>query len=249
MDRRSKILELICETERIDINSLSETFKVSQVTIRKDLDQLEQAGLIKREHGYAVAIAPDNLLSRLAVHYDLKRRIAREAATLVGDGDLVMIESGSCCALLAAELAGRRGVTIVTNSAFIAAYIRDAAAEVVLLGGDYQPQAQVTVGPLLAQCVASFHVGRLFIGIDGYLGGEFSGRNMARVAAVRAMAAQCDQTVVLSESSKFNRAGSVSLLPSTEVSQVVTDDGIDLSAKAELEAAGVLVTLTKRNES
>ena len=93
-DRRSKILEYVIDSERVDVNELAGMFAVSQVTVRKDLDHLEQRGLVRRQHGYAVAIAPDNLLSRLAVHYDVKRRIAAAAAELVPDGSTVMIESG-----------------------------------------------------------------------------------------------------------------------------------------------------------
>jgi DeoR/GlpR family transcriptional regulator of sugar metabolism len=147
LDRRSKILEHVIDHERVDVNELADMFGVSQVTIRKDLDHLERNGLITREHGYAVAIAPDNLRSRLAFHHDIKRRIATAAAELVPNGATVMIESGSCCALLADELSRtRRGVTIITNSAFIADYVRGGQAAVILIGGDYQPESQVTVG-------------------------------------------------------------------------------------------------------
>lgn len=244
MDRRSTILQLINEADRVEVTELATRLGVSQVTIRKDLNQLQSQGLIRREHGFAEAMAPDNLLSRLAVHFDAKQRIAQAAAQLVDDGDTVMIESGSCCALLATELAKRHAITIVTNSTFIADYVRDGTARVVLLGGDYEPEAQVTVGPLVAQCAKVFHAKRLFIGVDGYADGEFSGKDLARAAAVRAMAGRCDTTVVLSESSKFERAGSVSLLPTAAVATVVTDDGIAPATKQALVAAGITVTLT-----
>ena len=243
MDRRSNILDLVGQTGRVNVNDLAGRMGVSQVTIRKDLDLLERQGLIRREHGYAEAVSPDNLISRLAVHLDVKRRIAQEAAKLVTDGETVMIESGSCCALLAAELAASRRVSIVTNSAFIADYVRNGTAQVVLLGGDYQPESQVTVGPLNAQCAQAYHAPWLFIGIDGYADGQFSGKDMARAAAVRVMAARCDQTVVLSEGSKFTRPGTVSLLPASAVSRVVTDDSLSVITELELQAASVKVHL------
>ena len=70
--------------------------------------QLEAKGLIKREHGYALLCSNDDINNRLAYHYELKRRIAQAAASLVRDGETVMIESGSCCALLADELCTRK---------------------------------------------------------------------------------------------------------------------------------------------
>ena len=242
-DRRSKILEYVIDQERVDVNELSEMFGVSQVTVRKDLDHLERNGLVTREHGYAVAIAPDNLRSRLAFHYDTKRRIAAAAAELVPNGSTVMIESGSCCALLAHELARtKRGVTIITNSAFIADFVRDGQAAVVLLGGDYQPESQVTVGPLVEQCLAGFHVEQLFVGIDGYTpDAGFTGRNHLRAAVVKQMATRADHVVVLTESLKFPRQGAVPLLPASGVTRVITDAGLPETMHAHLTGAGITV--------
>lgn len=245
-ERRSKILEHVIDNQRVDVSELAGMFGVSQVTVRKDLVELEREGLIRRQHGYAVAIAPDNLRSRLAVHYDLKRRIAAAAVELVPNGATVMIESGSCCALLAEAIARtRRGVTIITNSAFIADYVRsEPGASVVLLGGDYQAESQVTVGPLVAQCLSGFHVARLFIGVDGWTAeGGFSGGNHLRAAVVQAMVAQTESVIALTESLKFPRQGAVPLLPTAAVTQVVTDSNLPTSVQKQLREAGLEVTM------
>jgi DeoR/GlpR family transcriptional regulator of sugar metabolism len=243
-DRRSQILEYVIERERVDVHELSERFGVSQVTVRKDLDHLEQNGLVRRQHGYALAVAPDNLRSRLAFHYDTKRRIAAAAADLVPHGATVMVESGSCCALLADELSRmRRGVTIITNSAFIADFVRNGQAAVVLLGGDYQAESQVTVGPLVEQCLAGFHVEYAFVGVDGYTPETgFTGKNHLRAAVVAQMARRSDHVVVLTESLKFPRQGAVPLLPASAVTRVVTDEGLDATMQADLTAAGITVS-------
>ena len=123
--REYRILELLTERKRIEVAALAREIGVSQVTVRKDLDALEEKGVIHREHGWAVLCSPDDLNGRIAYHYEAKRRIAARAAELVRDGETVMIESGSCCALLADALTGAgRDVTIITNSAFIAGYVR-----------------------------------------------------------------------------------------------------------------------------
>lgn len=136
VDRHTKLLEIVNKNKRIEVSRLSELLNVSQVTIRKDLDILEEKGLLKREHGYAVISSSDDIRSRLAFNYDIKRKIAHLASKLVSDGETVMIESGSSCALLAEELAyNKKDVTIITNSIFIANYIREGGAKIVLLGG------------------------------------------------------------------------------------------------------------------
>ena len=107
-DRTSQILELLVKEKKLEVAELSAHLGVSQVTVRKDLDAMEAQGLITREHGFAVLSSTDDIKGRLAYHYEEKRKIALRAAELVKDGDTIMIESGSCCALLAAALAELR---------------------------------------------------------------------------------------------------------------------------------------------
>ena len=241
VSRQARILEIITENGRTEVARLAELLNVSQVTIRKDLAALEEKGILRREHGYAHLISGEDISSRIAYHYDCKRRIARAAAALVSDGETVMIESGSCCALLAEELAAsRKDVTIVTNSAFIAGYIRrSGGAKIVLLGGDFQNEAQVMVGPMLRQCAENFFVDKLFVGADGYIPAYgFTGSDMRRAEAVRDMARQATQVIVLTESQKFSQKGTVALLPAAQVRTVVTDSAIPAEARARLDETG-----------
>lgn len=224
--RTNRILEILTERGRAEVSALAGELGVSQVTMRKDLTELERRGLIRREHGWASLRSTDNVEGRLAYHYEEKREIARRAAELVRDGDTIMVESGSCCALLAAELAAEgRDVTIITNSAFIAAYVRDApSVQTVLLGGIYQKDAQVTVGPMVAQCVGGFYVDLLFAGTDGYSERTgFTNADQLRAQAVRDMAAHAERVVLLTESEKFRRRGTVPLALGAKPLTVITD--------------------------
>jgi len=227
--RYSKLLELVNACGRIEVTLLSERLEVSQVTIRKDLALLEGKGLLKREHGFAIMISSDDINNRLAFNYDVKSKIAIKASSIVENGETVMIESGSCCALLAKELAtNKRDVTIITNSAFIASYIRKCPyAKVVLLGGDYQTESQVVVGPITRKCIDSFYVDKLFVGTDGFtekMG--FTGKNHMRAEIVRAMAENAKEVIVLTESTKFLKQGVVVQFKTNEIATIVTDNGI-----------------------
>ena len=95
-DRETQILDMLTAENKLEVSLLAERVGVSQVTMRKDLDELERRGIIVREHGYAVLRSADDIQSRIAYHYDEKRRIAERAAELVENGDTIMIESGSC---------------------------------------------------------------------------------------------------------------------------------------------------------
>lgn len=250
-NRDNLILELLAENGRMEVSALAEKLGTSQVTVRKDLDALEKRGILRREHGYAVFGGTDDINNRLAFHYEEKRRIARKAAELVSPGETVMIENGSCCALLAEEIARTKpGVTIITNSAFIASYIRRCeGVSIILLGGDFQKDAQVMVGPVLRSCVANFYVDKLFVGVDGYsepLG--FTGTNHLRVQAVRDMAEHAENVIVVTDSRKFSRHGVVPLSVAGQpvrVTAVVTDDQILPEEERMLAEAGLPVYRTE----
>ncbi len=169
-ERQIQILDILGEKKRVPVLELSELLKVSDVTIRKDLATLEDKGLLKREHGFATLPESDDVSTRLLFNYEIKRRIAKKALESVKDYEIIMIESGACCALLAEELIlNRRGVTIITNSVFIATFLRDkVGVRIILLGGEFQPEAQVMVGPLIKKCAENFHVDKLFVGTDGF---------------------------------------------------------------------------------
>ena len=243
-DRTNQILSMLAADRKIEVAVLAQHLGVSQVTVRKDLDGLERQGIIKREHGFAALASTNNINGRLAYHYEEKRKIAARAAKLVPDGTTIMIESGSCCALLAAELAAqKRDVTIVTNSAFIADYIRKSEhIQTVLLGGTYQPDAQVMVGPMVRQCAENFWVEMFFIGVDGYSDrAGFTNQDQMRAQAVRDMAQQAERVMILTESEKFTRRGTVPLNLKDQISAVITDDHITVEMTGKLQEQGVTV--------
>lgn len=242
--RENAILTLLSEHGRLEVAELARRLEVSTVTMRKDLDALERLGVLRREHGFAIFGGGDDINNRLAFHYEAKQRIAREAAKLVRPGETVMIESGSCCALLAEEIAKMRsGVTVITNSAFIAGYIRrHEGTRVVLLGGDFQNDAQVVVGPLLTVCARQFYVDKLFIGVDGYVEGlGFMSNNHLRAQAVRDMAEQAARVIAVTESAKLGRASTVSLNLAKGVGEIVTDDSLTDEGERLMAAAGIRV--------
>ncbi|MDR2486172.1 MAG: DeoR/GlpR family DNA-binding transcription regulator [Treponema sp.] len=228
-NRHTRILEALTKNRRIEVTVLADMLEVSQVTVRKDLDRLEEQGLIRRKHGFASIESTDDVGMRLAYHYNIKRRIAAAAAESVAEGETVMIESGSCCALLAEELANtKRDITIITNSAFIANHIRYAPyGKTVLLGGDYQKESQVTVGPITRKCAEMFFADKFFIGADGFTGKfGFTGKDHLRAQTVQELTGLARQVLVLTESEKFKHQGAVGLVRADQVRVLYTDDNI-----------------------
>ncbi len=242
--RQLKILEVLSEKKRADVNELSTLCNVSSVTIRKDLDLLESSGLLRREHGFAIVNSEDNINYRLAFGYQEKFEIAQKALAFVEPNETVIIESGSSCTLLALAIAKRNlNNTIITNSTFIARYLKDyPLTKIILLGGEYQPSSEAMVGPLLRDCIRNFNGSKLFIGTDGIdvkLG--FTGSDYDRCEAVKAMRSQADQLFVLSQSYKMDKHAIYSLFALDEADYLISDNKMSKENKEVLESHGIQV--------
>lgn len=232
--RHLQILELLSQHKKMDVTTLSTLCTVSQVTIRKDLIELESKGLLKREHGYALVNNEDDINYRLSFQYDTKYHLALKALATIAPQETVMIESGSTCTLLALEIAkANRGNTIITNSVFIARYIKDyPETNVILLGGNYQAKSETIVGSGIKESLHLYHVSKLFIGTDGIdeqLG--FTGSDLQRCDVVKQMKEHSDEVYVLTENKKFDKKSNYRLLPLDEVDYIITNDITDQQTK------------------
>lgn len=242
--RQARLVEEISKRKKVAVNDLADIFEVSAVTIRKDLTELDEAGLIVRTHNYAELADDDSVSRKLSFHFMEKTQIAEKACDIVADNETVMIESGSCCAIFAKKLAEtRKNITIITNSLFIADYISETGAQIIVLGGIYQSKSQVLVGPVLAESVKNYKVDKLFIGADGYsYEWGFSNKDPFRGEAVRHMASRAKEVIVLTESHKFDVEGNLGL--GVCVEKVVTDKKINKKAKDQLKASGINLILS-----
>lgn len=244
--RQAKLVEIINQKKKVSVTDLAEIFKVSTVTMRKDLTDLDTAGLIRRTHNFAELIDDDSISQKLSFHFKEKTEIAKKAIDLVGDGETIMIESGSCCAIFAKKLAeSKKNITIITNSLFIADYIKDYPVQIIVIGGIYQAKSQVLIGPVLADSVKNYRVNKLFIGTDGYSSEwGFSNKNPFRGEAVRYMANRAESVIVLTESHKFENPGSLSLGLKDKVKTVVTDKNINKKSRDQLKSSGMNLILS-----
>jgi DeoR/GlpR family transcriptional regulator of sugar metabolism len=232
-----KILDLLASSTRIKITLLAEILDVSPVTLRKDLDYLEKKGVIRRSHGYASLDGADSTGKRMAYNHSIKRRIARAAVNTVEEGETIMLESGSCCALFAEELAlSRKNAAIITNSAFVANYVSGLPAiKIILLGGVFQPESRVMVGRITEKCAENFSPDKFFLGADGFTAEHgFTGRDHQRVETAAELAKCAKKVFVLTEAEKFNRRGTYNLIHFNKVAGVFTDDSIPKEAETAL---------------
>jgi DeoR/GlpR family transcriptional regulator of sugar metabolism len=243
-NRCVKILDILASNREIKIKLLAEMLDISFVTLRKDLDSLEKRGIIIRTHGY-VGLNDSNYTGRrMAISHSIKKRIAKAAAQIVEEGETVMLESGSCCALLAEELAfAKKNVTIITNSVFIANYIcKLQDIKLILLGGYFQPESQVLVGPVTIQCGQAFFFEKFFMGTNGFISGYgFTGRDHLRVETAAELAKRARKNYILTEAAKFYHHGAYSLIQLDKIAGVYTDDTIPKDAEIALISNNIML--------
>ncbi|MCL2209819.1 MAG: DeoR/GlpR family DNA-binding transcription regulator [Treponema sp.] len=235
-DRTIRILDIISSHKSIKVNLLAEFLDVSNTTLRKDLDQLEKRGIVKRTHGYASLEGADDTGKRMAVNHLIKQKIAKAAAQIVEDGETIMLESGSCCAMFAEELANtRKNVTIITNSVFIANHISRKNIRIILLGGYFLPESQVLVGPMTVKCCEIFFSQKYFLGTNGFIPDYgFTGRDLLRTETSTELAKHAKSIYMLTNAQKFKERGAYNLIQFDRISGVFTDDSISKEAESVL---------------
>ena len=242
--RQQTVLQRVNDNKRMSVSELAQATHVSEVTIRHDLNLLEQQGLLKRVHGFALALESDDIDARMMRHFAVKQKLANHAAALVNDGETIFIESGSSNALLAHQLAKRPGITLVTVSGYIARQLKDSACEVILLGGIYQKKSDSMVGPLTQLCLRHVHFSKAFIGIDGYqMDTGFTGRDMLRAEVINSVLAKGAENIILADASKFGQVHQNLLTPISAVNKVITDNRLPTRYQQQLTTLGIQVDI------
>lgn len=249
--RRHQILDDIEGDGAISIVDLSRRYRVSEMTIRRDLKLLEDAGHVRRTHGGAVRVAIAAVEPRYAAKQKLnavhKAGIARYAAAeLLGDGDIIILEGGTTATTMARYVAVRPGLTVVTNGLYTSNELRHLLphATVICTGGMLRDVSCTFVGPTVERFFQEFHADRLFLSGTGLtLAAGLTDPNMLESQVKRAMIGAARQVVILLDSTKFGVQSLTTILHPAAGHIVVTDDAAPAEPVAELRARGVDVRL------
>ena len=245
-ERQNNILKILSAAGTISVNELADRLKVSGVTIRQDLNLLEEEGFVKRVHGGVVLKDTDDITRRLTINYDQKLRIARWAANFVDSGDTILIESGSTNTILAKEVSKINNITVITLNVVIAREFRkNNNINVILLGGNYQKESESLIGPLTKICLEHVNFKKAFIGVDGFtVDAGFTSKDMMRAEISSVIAERAETVFVLTDSSKFGRKELAKLFDIDQVDYVITDSGIPSKEKEYLLKKGVELIIT-----
>lgn len=242
--RRRRLLDQMEHQEFARVADLAEACRVSEITIRRDLDELAAQGLIERFHGGGRLIARRAVAASGAAggaHEREKRAIAAAAARFVKPGDTVMISGGTTTLALFREIAGMEIQVITNNTLLIGAVDDKTVATVFLLGGEYNRTTRAVNGDMTNLALGQIHGSICFLGTNSVSQHTGLTSTIYAAAAVnQLMANQCKgNVVVMADSSKIGKTAHFASLKLSEVRVLATDDAADPAEIAAYRAVGV----------
>jgi len=241
-ERFEKIKEILFRDKEVDVNTLKDVLEVSEVTIRKDLTILEQQGFLLRRYGGAVlAENPGRVveyIKKINEREEEKKAIAEMAASMIKDGENILIDAGSSTFRLACELRGR-DVRIVTNNIAIPhELMNDSSVNVELLGGTLRKASGALIGPWVLNLLDSLKVDKVIMGASGFDPKRgFSSENAVEAEVKRKMLQCGGEIMILADSTKFSRPAFANFASLDSVDMLITDKKLDNATMETLKKA------------
>ena len=232
--RREKILELLREDGSAKVIDLARIFKVTEVTIRQDLEKLEKDDLVVREHGGAFLKNIEDQVRGFSIAHqtdntDKKERIAAKCLDFIDSGDTIILDSGSTTTEIAKKLKGFRNLTVITNALNIALLLgAEPGIEVVMTGGEFKPPTLSLTGQKAADFFKGIHVQKLFLATAGIsLKSGLTYPSISDIVVKKAMIDAAETTYLVADSSKIGKSAFASLGALSLINYIITDDGIE----------------------
>lgn len=237
--RKQEILALLKRTGQVVAKDVSRSMGVSEDTIRRDLRELAQEGLLQRVHGGALPASPAmaDFAGRESITPEGKIAIGRAAARMIRPGQVVILDGGTTARQIARQLPRELRATIVTHSPTIALeLLHHVEIEVILIGGRLYKHSIVAVGAATIEAIAKLHADTYFMGVTGVhpktglTTGDFE-----EAAVKRALSQAAADTFVLASSEKLNAASPYAVVPLDAISGIITERRADPAALRPFE--------------
>lgn len=253
-ERQEKIIKEIQDRGIISVADLGMFFNVREITIRRDLEELEKAGKIERLHGGARLVRPvfsePPVVQRQMEQIDEKRSIARKALEFIPDGCVIALESGSTAFALAEEISKKdwSHLQVVTNNFMIQNVLsRINNLSLIFIGGIIDNKEMCTYGDLAESSLRQLHVQKYFCGcrgIDAKFGRSNDISTGFEMGTVHAFSEISDQIILLADHTKFTRRFSIQLMPADDINIIITSNLTPDSVLIPFKDMGIQVVIS-----
>lgn len=228
LERRQKIMEKIRLDRKVYVADLAKVFKVTEETIRRDLEKLEAQDLLRRSYGGAILTESTSedlsYKRRSTINSESKLAIAEKAARLIQDGDTIMMDSSTTCQALLQRLKEQKDITIITNSIRLMNDFMGSGFKMICTGGTMRESSCALTGSITSQTLEKYFVDFAFIsckGIDREKGIMESNESESRIKSI--MIRQARKAVLLVDHSKFDKTAFVKCDDFSQIDTIVTD--------------------------
>lgn len=249
--RREKILELIREDGYAKVQDLSRIFKVTEVTIRQDLERLDKEGLVKRDHGGAMLVDIDagvkNITLQNQKNMSEKMAIAIKAISFVENGDIIILDSGSTTTEIAKLLVDFQNITVITNALNIALILgAHPNINLILTGGEFKAPTLSLTGQKAADFFYNLNVDKLFLATAGIsLKSGLTYPSISDICVKRAMIESANEVYLVADSSKIGVSSFASLGALSLINLLITDSNISKENEEVLKSNDVAYTVAE----
>lgn len=249
-ERQQKISEMLKQRSSLKVNELSSLFNVSESTIRRDLKEMEEAGLLSRTHGGAVGFSVSNIeptyKEKEASNQDEKVIIGEIAAQMIKDGDAIILDSGTTTLEIAKKITAK-DISIITNSIDIAAVISQLEnVNLFITGGNLRFTTRAMVGHITEEVLKNFRVDKAFIGANGIsLEAGITTPNLAEAKTKKTMMDVSNKVIIVADSTKFNKVNLSVIAPVSQITSIITTTNVDKEILKEFENLGLEVITNK----
>ncbi|CAH1211906.1 DeoR/GlpR family DNA-binding transcription regulator [Paenibacillus sp. JJ-223] len=247
-ERYDRIVELVNLNGSMRVSELSERCRVTEETIRRDLDRLEQAGRLRRSHGGAVSVKEDQpeipYRVRETTQAEEKKRIAHAAVSMIEPGDRILLDASTTAGYMAASMPDIP-LTVLTNSIQVATELSSKdKIEVISTGGQLAQRSLSFVGPLAERSLETYHVDKLFLSCKGVHpeSGSISESNELQARLKQRMVGISDQVILLADASKFGVRAFARVTGLQAVHNIITDQVPDPEMLERLKVYNITIT-------
>ena len=245
--RRALILQKLKKQASVSVTELHEEFGVSEVTIRKDLNDLFDRNLLIRTRGGAISCSSSANKDDMPINnkrfFNIreKQAIGRLAASLIEEGNTIMLDSGTTTLEIARNLGRFQRLTIITNALNVATeLLKYKRFNVILLGGNLREPSLSTVGPVAESNLKIFYCDKLFLGVDSFnIECGLSTPNIEEANINQVMLSMASEVVAVFDSSKVNKRSFAFIAPVDKIDVIVTDSNLPANVRTQLKSMDI----------
>jgi len=224
--RKQKIMEQLDRTGEVDIKELAAGLDISEITARRDLNQLANDGLLYRTHGGAMKVdplaKPKDFVNKAAQNADVKDSICRKAAEHINDGDIIFMDCGSTVFRLC-QFIKHKKIKVITNSLPVIYELQNFSVSINIIGGEFNNERQATHGKIANEHIARYRAGKAFLGVDGISANGLFANSELEADITSMYINQSTYTYVLCDDSKVGKETYLKFADIDQIEAIITN--------------------------